>query len=118
MSKLLAGEWAYIAYTFIPGIDELSTLGFVANTSFHVVVSLMAYIGNSGSDLLLMIFVLNLWPISQVFESKVEDLNGTLERAEHQRQQRKTGSAMVSQQLKDILKMHKDIYWYAPKCQI
>lgn len=108
VSIIFTGEWAFIVYTFIPGIDEQTMVGRIVNTSYHILVCIMTYIGNSGCDLLLMILVLNLWPISRVFQCAVEDLNRTLESVTISDRVKK---AMAKKQLRNILLMHKDIYW-------
>lgn len=100
------GEMVPSINLYIPGLDSETSTGFIILCCYHLVLMLMAFFGTCGFDLLFIMLVLHLWPLTEIFAGQVDQLNKTL------RNRQNCSQKQQKIQLRNVMQMHRDLYAY------
>lgn len=90
-----------ILTAYIPFIDETELRGYIITLAFHLWCSAFACIGEFLADGLFITCVLHLWPMNDVMDVCVEDLNNSFQQNDIN---------LARMQFRNILLLHKDFY--------
>lgn len=78
LTNRLTDKREFALQSFLPGIDECDSTGYLITWLYHMAVLLLAATGTSAADMRLVLFVLHLQPMSEMFRNLMEDLNRAL----------------------------------------
>lgn len=99
----LTGTSVMMIPVWVPGVDETTKSGYFISTAYHFFVSALAVAGTIGSDTITLLFVLYLWPMSDIFDNMVGVINDFVQ----------IPSLRNSSQLKlfvrNVIQMHQEI---------
>lgn len=109
------GKWTYASYAFLPSIDECTVLGRVLNMTQQAAFTVLAYFALTAADFKLLTLVSHCRPAIWIFDEAVDQLNASMRLMEGGK--RKGSDMVVKNQLRNILLMHKDLYWFTKQLQ-
>lgn len=72
---LISGQFVPMLPMFVPGIDELSKLGFLMLTGIHTIWAVQGAVGMLFSDMFYSVMVLHIWPMVHILENMFQELN-------------------------------------------
>lgn len=98
---LTEGKLVAIIPTYLPGINENTTGGFITLSCYHTILLVLSFIGISCSDLLFTMLIANTPIMANLIEMEVKELNVCLEE--------KLGDSMIKFKLRNILLMHREM---------
>lgn len=101
----LTGYLEPILPTFIPFVDETSTLGYVILFIFEGLICVLGMSGTCGADFMLFILIVHMWPMCQIFDNMFKELNQGLLVEEHR------NSSQIRGHFRNILMVHQDMCW-------
>lgn len=77
------GEKLLILPMMFPGVDHTTLAGYTITNSLHLAGCILAIFGTVGADFMLVLLVVHMWPLCEVFENMVNELNATLRTVEY-----------------------------------
>lgn len=106
LSNHLLDEHALPLTVYVPLIDENTSLGYAFLFFYQFLLTLLGGIGTCAVDLLLLMLVMQIWPICEILASQFSELNEAVadDRLRHTRR--------VKYFFRNILLQHKDICRY------
>lgn len=75
---LLNGEIVTLIPTYLPGIDEHTTNGYIIVSCYHILILFLSFVGLSSSDLLFTMLIANTPIMSNMIALEVKRLNDML----------------------------------------
>ncbi|XP_037034192.1 putative odorant receptor 83c [Bradysia coprophila] len=102
-SYIVFGKLDPILPTYLPGVDEEETYGYVMLATLHTYIAFIFVTGTAGCDLLLMTQVIHLYTMTHIFRNAVDEFNALIERNTGRTSRKKT-----RQFLRNLILMHID----------
>lgn len=87
--------------TYLPGIDEKTTGGFILLSGYHIIVMAFGFFALAGSDFLFTMVVTNTPIMACLAKMEAEQLNEELKNQE--------SASMIKWRLRNILLMHLEM---------
>lgn len=87
---------------FIPGIDEKTTIGYIALWIYHTILELVALFGVMALDFVLVVVILSTLMFSKLISWEMDEI--------HRQLQEKNSALAVKVRFRNILLMHHSIF--------
>lgn len=88
--------------TFLPGVDETTTEGFIVTVMYHMILIILGSIGFAASDLLITLIIINTPIMAASIEDEINQLNDMLRK-------KNNDSLAIKYKLRNIFLMHQDM---------
>lgn len=100
----------------LPGIDETSHMGYLVLLVYHMASLFLCLFGQCNTDFMLVLFVMHMWPISEIFANTFNELNEALENPDNIHSRRVTGHfrniCIMHREMSEYLDDLSNIYYY------
>lgn len=103
---LFTSEIVMMVPVWVPGADVASTTGYTLTTAYHIFVCVLAVFGTIGSDSLIILFVLYMWPMCEIFDNMFAVINDSAKITSFR------NSTELKRFIRNVLQMHGDICRY------
>lgn len=87
----------------LPLLNEKEPLGYWIMTGYHIGVLAMAMFGTAGADIMMISFVLHMWPMCLIFSNMLTDMNEGLQKTANQR------SMEMRKFVRNIIMVHQEL---------
>lgn len=110
---VLTGERIMIFPVYVPFLDDSNWQGFMTYFAIHTGWCVQIPLGFVASDLLMALLLLHIWPLVEIFELSIKELNYELMNLPAARQ-----SLTVKVQMRNVIQMHKEIFKSVPQIYV
>lgn len=59
----------------LPGVNEKEQLGYTITTGYHFCMLALAMFGTAGADIMMISFILHMWPMCLILTNMLTDMN-------------------------------------------
>lgn len=100
---LVMNERVMMVPVWIPWVDETTSTGYTILTAYHVFVCVLAVVGTIGSDTMLIMLVVYLWPMTEIFDQAFKVINEAVEVKSFRK------SSELKMFIRNVIQMHDEI---------